>query len=124
MVMPSNRWQTGALLAGQQKAARALHRAAPETTADCAVPPLFHQSTNPQKVASKRNNIGTPRRSGAVRGWPSRKPTTKLVARLHSRAILSQHAAGKERREINDADRDLGPRSFAQSRSGGDGSLA
>jgi hypothetical protein len=42
MVMPSNRRQTSALLAGQQKAARALHRAAPETTADCAVPPLFH----------------------------------------------------------------------------------
>ena len=46
------------------KAARALHRAAPETTADCAVPPLFHQSTNPEKVASKRNNIG--RRGGPV----------------------------------------------------------
>jgi hypothetical protein len=33
------------------KAARALHRTAPNTTADCAVPPLFHQSTKPEMVA-------------------------------------------------------------------------
>jgi len=54
----------------QQKAARALHRTAPDTTADCAVPPLHHQSTRRQMVASKCNNIGSwaaLRRSGAFR---------------------------------------------------------
>ena len=54
----------------QQKAARALHRAAPDTTADCAVPPLSHQSTKPEMVASKRNNIGRQWRRGPRRARP------------------------------------------------------
>jgi len=44
------------------------HRTAPDTTADCAVPPLQHQSTGRQMVASKRNNIGEWARR-TVRRW-------------------------------------------------------
>jgi hypothetical protein len=59
MTMPSAGGETdSAYCTAQQKAARALHRTAPDTTADCAVPPLHHQSTRRQMVASKRNNIG------------------------------------------------------------------
>ena len=38
------------------------------TTADCAVPPLFHQSTKAEMVASKRNNIERDGSSGRSRG--------------------------------------------------------
>jgi hypothetical protein len=67
MAMPSTGGD-GACCTAQQKAARALHRTAPDTTADCAVPPLFDQSTKPEMVASKSNNIGIPRRSLSGQG--------------------------------------------------------
>jgi hypothetical protein len=35
----------------KKKTARALHRTAPDTTADCAVPPLFTKSIKPEMVA-------------------------------------------------------------------------
>jgi hypothetical protein len=35
----------------KKKTARALHRTAPDTTADCAVPPLFIKSIKPEMVA-------------------------------------------------------------------------
>ena len=37
---------------------RLLHRTAPNTTADCAVPPLPHQLMRVAIVPSKRDNIG------------------------------------------------------------------
>jgi hypothetical protein len=52
----------------QQKAARALHRTAPDTTADCAVPPLFIQSTKPELVAFNYDKIGIPRPSMPCQG--------------------------------------------------------
>jgi hypothetical protein len=47
----------------QQKAARALHRTASDTTAVCPVPPLPNQSIKLEMVASKSNNIGIQQRS-------------------------------------------------------------
>src|ERR1700738_699816 len=81
----------------RNKAARALHRTAPNTTADCAVPPLFHQSTKPEIVAYQCNNIGA---RGAVwprsesRGWPCGKATAKLTA-LQPRAAENAKRASR-----------------------------
>jgi len=91
--MPSTGNYQAPLLRLTAKAARALHRAAPETTADCAVPPLFDQSTDPQKVASKRNNIGARRRG---RGWRCRNPTAKLTAAAAWRAFASRRNTRRE----------------------------
>jgi catechol 2,3-dioxygenase-like lactoylglutathione lyase family enzyme len=94
MVVPSTAGWRAPLLPRRQKAARALHRAASEATADYAVPPLFYQSANPQKVASKRSNIGTPDAAAlsCPEGWPCRHPAAKLTALLHSGAIASRRS--------------------------------
>jgi len=66
--MPSKGGETAMAAAPHsKKAARALHRTAPDTTADCAVPPLFHQSMKPEMVASGHNNFEGKRNPGQIR---------------------------------------------------------
>jgi lactoylglutathione lyase len=69
-----------ACCAAQQKAARALHRTAPDTTADCAVPPLHHQSTKPEMVAPVCNIIRGQRWRGD--GYGKTLPLKSIALRL------------------------------------------
>ncbi|HJZ21968.1 MAG TPA: hypothetical protein VJ226_13475, partial [Bradyrhizobium sp.] len=69
MAIPSGcaQYRCNAQQPKQQKAARALLRAAPDTTADCAVPPIGNQPTKPEMVASGRHINGAPGRPAPLR---------------------------------------------------------
>jgi hypothetical protein len=68
MALPLKGADEKACCTAQQKAARALHRTAPDATADRAVPPLPNQLTRREMVASDSNNFGSHRRSLSAGG--------------------------------------------------------
>src|ERR1700733_7258432 len=104
-----------------KRAARALHRTAPSTTAVCPVPPLLINCREPKwlhpnaTILESSSDPGFGRDQG---GWPRGNAAAKLPPPLYAAA------KAQKQRETNDADSDLGPRPYPQSGSGSDRGLA